>query len=73
MELHLDKELAQYSCLIWVVLEENPLFWAAVMELAHVHILKMLELSVPPVSYSSHFWAGTAISYHKYYDNIKTF
>ena len=70
--LHLDKGLAQYFCVIWTVLEESLLFWGVVVKgLAHVHIPEMLELSVLHVSYSSNFWTGTAISYRKYYDNIK--
>ena len=63
MELHLDKGQAQYFCVIWVVLEESPLFWAAVIGLAHVHILKMLELSVLHVSYGSHFWSSQMNKY----------
>ena len=62
MELHLDKGLAQYSWMVWDVLEQSPLFWTAVMGLAHVSIIMMLVLSVPYVSYSSHYWAAVRCS-----------
>ena len=50
---HLDKELAQYSYVMWDVLEMNRLFWTAVMMglvVPTVHICMILELSVPQVS-----------------------
>ena len=45
----LDKGLAQYSYMVWGVLEQSPLFSAAVtvgLGLTGVHILEMLELCV---------------------------
>ena len=53
--LPLVKGLAQYSWILWDVLEQSPLFSAAVIEglvVSTVHIHKMLELSVLPVSNS---------------------
>ena len=50
--LALDKGLAQYSWIVWDVLEMSPLFWTAVimgLVLPTVHIIQILELSAPQV------------------------
>ena len=52
--LLLDKGLGHYSCIMWDVLVQSPLFWAAVTEwlvLTTVDILEMLELCAHHASY----------------------
>ena len=51
--LPLDKGLAQYSWIVWDVLEQSPLFSAALIEglvVSTVQTHKMLEFSVLSVS-----------------------
>ena len=85
--LPLDEGLAQCFYILWDVLEQSPLFWTAVISWltttmttttttnTTVHIIMMLELSAPHVSYvkykDSHFryYSWTGVSYYGHSDN----